>query len=188
MTAILSKPQAIHSRARFGDHSVFVECVATQNSGGMHGFWVDLELINTTDDWEAVTKFLFSTSNQPNAEEYKITDHQIPQFVSLTDICTMIWFVQISSSIDSKQRDVYWAYCTHTNNVASASEFEAAFQGVYNDEADFCYEQAKNSGSNDGRYSDYIDWERVWKGEFNCNGYWAEDVFGGVAIFVGVGK
>ena len=188
MTTLITRPAAVHKRAEFSDHAVFLECTTTADAGCTHGFWVDLEFIQTSDDWENVTKFLFATSPHAQADTWEISDHQIPQFVVLSGVCGMISFVQISSSIASTERDIYWSYCNTTNNIASASEFEAAFQGIYSDEADFCYKQAEKSGSTDGRYSDYIDWERVWRSEFNCNGYWAEYVPGGVAVFAGVGK
>jgi antirestriction protein len=186
MTSLLTKPEAIHRNAIDSDYSVFVECLATRNNGDMHGFWVDLEFIETSDDWDQVTAFLFATSDQPNAEEYEITDHQIPQFVATGSICDMIAFTQIGSSFHGYTEEAYWTYCIHTCKVSDAVEFEDAFLGFYSSETDFCYDTAEEQGLISGHYCQYIDWDQVWEGEYNCNGHWSESIRGGVAIFQGV--
>ena len=186
MTTLLTKPESIHRNAINSDYSVFIECLASRNNGDMHGFWVDLEFIETSDDWDAVTKFLFATSDQPNAEEYEITDHQIPQLVATGSVCDMIAFTQIGSSFHGSTEEAYWSYCNHVCRVSEEQEFEDAFLGIFKNETDFCYETAEEQGLISDHYSQYIDWEMVWEGEYNCNGHWSESVHGGVAIFQGV--
>lgn len=190
MTATLKKPVAIGPHLSRTEHAVFIECLATQNNGQMHGLWVDLELIQGADDWKAVTEFLFATSKQPNAEEYQITDQTIPQFAVLAGFRAFLEFTKASCSLTSDLRPAYWTYCNHTNNVSSLSEFEAAFQGFYSDEAEFAEERQllENNDLEDHLLANYVDWDRVWQGEYYCNGYFAHDVAGQVAIFAGVGK
>ena len=190
MTATFKIPLAIRPQVLQPEHAVFIECIASRNNGQMHGFWVDLEFVQDADDWKAVTEFLFATSKQPNAEEYQITDHKIPQFAALAGSRAFIEFTQISCSLSSDLRPAYWAYCSHTNNVSSRSEFEAAFQGFYSDEAKFSEERQLLENNDLETYflSNYVDWDRVWQGEYHCNGYFAHDVAGQVAIFAPVGK
>ena len=186
MTTLLTKPEALSRYSCTSDYSVFVECLASRNNGVLHGFWVDLEFIENSDDWRAVTKFLFATSPAANAEEFEITDHSIPQGIAIGDVGEMIKFTQIGSSLHGDTEEAYWAYCNNVCRVADEQEFEDAFLGIFKDEADFCYETAEENGYVSDHYSQYIDWERVWEGEYSCNGHWSENVGRGVAIFQGV--
>jgi len=63
--------------------------------------------------------------------------------------------------------------------------FSDDYFGTYDSEKDFAQEFATETGfDDDSPYASHIDWERVWTGDFSCDGWWSEpDGAGGVYIF-----
>lgn len=189
ITTTRTKPEAISSR--LPDIGVFVECLATRNSLDMHGFWVDLEQIAEVSDWQACIDYILATSPQPNAEEYEETDNTCPSFLLPLDAAQRIEWVENRAKLayDERMQEAYETYCSDRCSVIDLDTFHSAFLGFFKDEEDYVIGHYEDRGENFSELLSYIDWERVWDGEFSCNGYTSCDVYGShrngreVAIF-----
>lgn len=177
MTQTLQKPEAISST--LPDLGLFVECLATRNNLEMHGAWIDLSLLTEPADWYACIKFILATSPQPNAEEWEVTDNTCPQLLVGKPISDVIDWIREHDSFrgDEDMQYAFLVYCVEKSWLHTRKEFEDAFLGFYRDEADFAWHRADESGGVPAELEAYIDWERLWEGEYACNGFTAVDVY-----------
>ncbi len=70
------------------------------------------------------------------------------------------------------------AYAEHVGReYATGSDFEEAYCGQWDSGAafaeDFCHEVGQIS--EDSPLASYIDWQRVWRGDFECGDYFEAD-------------
>lgn len=177
MTQTLQKPDAISSR--LPDVGLFVECLATRNNLEMHGAWIDLTLLTEAADFTACINFILATSPQPNAEEWEVTDNTCPTFLLGKPAQDIVdWVHEYDSfSGDEDTQYAFECYCSERNQLLTRQDFEDAFLGFYRDEADFAWHRADERGGVPADLEAYIDWERLWEGEYECNGYTSIDVY-----------
>lgn len=193
MTITKTKPDAIVSY--LPDLGVYVECLATRNNLEMHGSWIDLTLVSEEQDYQDAIDYILKTSPTPGAEEYEITDNTCPTFLAELPIKDQIEWIDIRENqcCGEAEQEAYEIYTNDINRVCDYDVFQSAFMGVYASETDFCMSREEDSGNDLGNLSNYIDWDRVWDGEYECAGYRAFsislgriDAFGGRAVDVAI--
>lgn len=152
MTATDSTPRA------------WVGCLGCYNNGDLVGRWLD--------DPDEIREYACPTppSIYVNHEEVWVFDHENAPW--LTGECSPGEFADraeaYARALDSHVPDV--ALAAYIDNIGAdyvdwdtlADDVEEAYIGVYENEADFAYTVAEETGSlPDGPYSNYIDWAAV---------------------------
>lgn len=172
--------------------AVYVACLAAYNAGTLHGQWVDLsavsELSFDEDGMAAVLQqcidLILSESPEPGAEEWAIHDSQglpkvlMGEWPELSELAafTRQWELASEDSDD----DAFKSWCDAIGEVRTYEDFQDAYMGSWDSEADFAEQFYADQGLELGPLASYIDWEQVWYGEFSCDGWWSEYAGNGV--------
>lgn len=186
-TATTIERPTICSTATSGP-AIYVACLASYNSGHLHGAWLNLGggLNPTADDIREGIDYVLKTSPVPNAEEYAVHDFQgIPAILrdEYPDLEALAEWVTTWQECEGNgsEGDVFSKYCDHIGQAVTAEEFNDAYQGTFDSEADFAEDFYEQTGQmpTDSLVS-YIDWDRVWYGVFSCDGWFS--------IYLGAGE
>ena len=153
------------------DMRVWVGCLACYNAGDLHGEWLEPA---DGPDWEC---------GKPGHEETWVFDHEgFGSFIS--GECSPLEAARIAEQLDGCENVealkayVGWTGCTLETALEDFDN--GAFMGEYESGEDFAYELAKETGdlaSVPDALECYIDWERVWRGEYESNGWTHRDGF-----------
>ena len=71
-TTLATKPAGIATGCP--DVGAYIACLASYNSGILHGAWIDLEEVEGVDDIQECINWVLATSSEPGAEEYAVHD------------------------------------------------------------------------------------------------------------------
>lgn len=155
------------------DHGIYIECLASRNSLELHGHWIDLTKCDSPEDICHCIEVILATSPAPGAEEWEITDWTIPSTVAQTQspASIMQWMEVRNSFHFWEEQQAYDEWVNAKNWIHTRDAWDQAFQGFYADETDFAITRAEEQGLEIGHYSDYLDWERIYDAEYNCNGF-----------------
>ena len=175
--------------------AIYVACLASYNSGHLHGAWLnlgDVPRLNASDIQDGID-YVLKTSPVPNAEEYAVHDYQgIPAILRNAgflasnehpDLEALAEWVTTWQECEGNgnEGDTYREYCDHIGQAVTAEEFNDAYQGTFESEAEFAEDFYEQTGQmpTDSLVS-YIDWDRVWYGVFSCDGWFS--------IYLGAGE
>ena len=158
--------------------AIYVACLASYNSGTLHGAWINLELAATAEDIRECIDYILKTSPTPGAEEYAVHDSQLlPGCLSSTewpDLEELEEYAQTVCELSELEFAAYRIACDNAGAVLDEDNFRSVFYGAYDSEGEFCMEYYEEIGHELGPLESYIDWEDVWRGEFECNSWHSE--------------
>lgn len=162
---------------------IWIGCLAAYNDGDLHGEWVDA---TDADELEEARARVLASSPISGAEEAFIADTEgfgdlIGEYTPLADVAELGALIEEHGP----------AFLAYVNNVgaeyATASGFEEAYQGEWDDEEAFGYNLADDmieelrGDSTLARYFDYSAWSR----DLFMGDYWsADNPTGGVFVFL----
>lgn len=171
------------------DLGIYVACLASYNEGLLFGYWLDLEVASDVEDiWEGI-RWVISQSPTVGAEEWAIHDNSgLPSCLSgeWPDIKDLAEFAGIFNDLFESEQVPYVLACNNQSAVLSEDTFRDSYHGMFDSVADFCisvYVEGGDIEQSIGQLSNYIDWDRVWHGEFECNSWHSEFGEGGYYIF-----
>ena len=173
-TATATKPSCL--AAGLPDVGIYVACLASYNNGCLHGAWLDLTHVSHVEDIQEGIDWVLATSPTPGAEEYAIHDTcNLPSCVAgeWPDLYELVNYARALSQLQCVDPVSYRLACDHVGQVLTADQFEDLNHGLWDTPEAFAqdwYEQTTNL-SELGGLACYINWERVWHGEFACDGY-----------------
>jgi antirestriction protein len=158
------------------DIGVYVACLASYNSGQLYGAWLDLAYVDSIEDLQKGIDWVLAHSPAPDAEEYAIHDNcGLPSCLSgeWPNLHELVSYAEAIRDLCRTYPIFYRLACDHAGQVLTADQFEDLNYGLWDTTAAFAqdwHEQTTNL-SELGGLTCYIDWERVWDGEFACDGY-----------------
>lgn len=173
-------PTGLHC-ALNDDPAIYVACLASYNSGNLFGYWINLSVADTKEDIQECIDWMLKHSPEPGAEEYAVHDSQglcgpckgteWPDLDQLEELAHAYNF----TCCDQTEWIAYRKVCDHQNEILSEDDFRARYCGVYDSGADYAWELYRDEIAQIDRAPFcYIDWERVWECELECNGWDAE--------------
>ncbi len=165
--------------------AIYVACLASYNEGTLYGKWISLEWCSDLDEIKSAINTILKDSPTPGAEEYAIHDSQsLPEFLSgeHTDLEQLNEYAEVTANISD--RDAYQFACEMEGNVLSEEDFTSMYWGHWSSPAQFAEDYYELQGVEiHSELVSYIDWERVWEGEFDCAGWSSKYSCGGYWIF-----
>jgi antirestriction protein len=173
------------------DVGVYVACLASYNSGRLHGAWIDLEADVDEDDLQEAIAWVLNTSPTPGAEEYAIHDScGLPSFLACNewpDLSQLVAYADgVSAVLDADEVEAYRLACDDQHEVLDYDQFREMYRGCYSSGEDYAQELAEELGSVPADSSwpvTCIDWTGAWR-ELTFDSYYAQPCSsGGVHIF-----
>jgi antirestriction protein len=156
------------------NHGVYIACLASYNNGILYGKWIDLDHTEEVEDISSAITQILLDSPTSGAEEYACHDWVgVPHFIAseYPDWHTILEYLDTKFAVYDEKP--YEAACDYHSQVLSEEDFSSIYYGYYDSESEFCQERADESGllESQGYIISYVDWEQVWNGEYNCNGW-----------------
>ena len=139
---------------------IYVASLSDYNNGVLHGIWIEATDADTIQ--EATDKMLAS-SPTGGAEEWAIHDHEGFEGVKVSEFSSFADIAELGAAIE-EHGALFTALMGQgvASDVSSALEYlEENYAGAHNSLEDFAYEFHKDSGTELGALSEYIDWEKV---------------------------
>ncbi len=179
MTHTATEPTAPAAIVTDGDLpavGAYVACLAAYNNGTLHGYWIDLSLIDSTEEIDEAIAYVIATSPEPGAEEYAVHDYSgLPSFLTRSEWPTWADVIEYLATLDVSGLPVpYQLLCEDHGEVVTHGDFCEAYQGSYKDGEDFAYSLAEDLGHDiDGAKWPFscIDWASAWR-ELEMSDYW----------------
>ena len=172
------------------DIGVYFACLASYNSGVLHGAWCDLEEVTDAEDLQAVIDYAIATSPTAGAEEWEVHDSSgLPHCLSGTewpDLKDLAAFAETLQEIGSDDAEPYRLLCNNLGQLVSADDFRESFAGEWDSEEDFAADLAEQTGALPDQlawplYS--IDWSAAWR-DLRCGGDYYSDRGAGGALYI----
>lgn len=173
------------------DAGIYVACLASYNSGTLHGAWIDLEEIASQEAIQECIDWVISTSPDPGAEEWAMHDSTgLPGILSRTEwpgLEDLATYAQALDELkDDDDREGYRLLCDDLGQIVEVESFREAYQGCHRDEEEYAMQLAEETGAIPeglGWPCTCIDWEAAWR-ELTFDGYSSEPcATGGVHVF-----
>ena len=144
--------------------SIYVACLASYNSGHLHGRWIDLT--GGEDATETDIREMLATSPAPDAEEYAVHDFEGFGAYRVSEWSNVSTLVEIAEAVEEYGPFIL-AYLAEVHDdlgdaVASAEEMTEAdsFAAYVSDYVDDCILAEVDPGSPLALYFDYDKFER----------------------------
>ena len=166
--------------------AVYIGFWGLYNGGDLSGNWCDLQEADTAEKVQACIDFLrlkfCPDKTDPrylDTEEWMFQDSQgLPGFLSTEnpDLSQLESYVETWIDIPEGDEEAYQVFCENDSQAHTTEEFQEAYRGEWDSGADFAedyYEQNYPTCDGLGPLRNYIDWERVWHGEFECGNGWS---------------
>jgi hypothetical protein len=168
----------------YGELRVWVGCLACYNDGRLHGEWME-----PADGAEWACE-------RAGHEETWVFDHE--GFAgTLTGECSPMAAAELAEVladiVDDGNLHAFGAFVSHVWGAdyaardwpATVEAFRDAFHGEHPSGAAFAEELAYECGqiTEDSPLASYIAWDRVWHGDYECDGWHAVHTADGVLIF-----
>ena len=190
LTAIQARPDGI--TLAMPDVGAYFACLASYNSGTLHGAWVDLELISDVDDLQDCIDWILSTSPAPDAEEWAMHDSSgLPDCLSRSEWPDLEQLADYGAALSELSRFEWEPFCICCNDrgeVVDVEDFRDCYSGTYDSCTDFAYQLSENVGVMPDGLMPWpltcIDWEQAWR-DLQISGEYSADAAssGGVHIF-----
>jgi antirestriction protein len=173
------------------DLGVYVACLASYNSGRLHGAWIDLEGDTDADDLQEAIAWILATSPEPGAEEYAIHDScGLPSYLARNewpDLGELVaWTDELSNYPDDDEREAFRLACEDQGQTLDEDQFRDTYCGCFSSGEDYAQELAEDCGSLPRELPwplCCIDWEDAWR-QLTYDGYHLEPCSsGGVHVY-----
>lgn len=152
------------------DVGVWFACLASYNSGTLHGAWVDLAEISDAADLQNCIDWVIATSPTPGAEEWAVHDHcGLPGLLTGSewpDLAELATYSEALGELGNDEVEPFRLYCDNLGELVSVDQFREAFAGEWSSEAEFAEDLAGEIGAIPEELSwplYCIDWERAWR-------------------------
>ena len=158
--------------------AIYVACLSSYNAGRLHGAWIDCDQ-DAESIGEEIARMLVE-SPSPGAEEWAIHDQAGFPDGAIGELSTLEELVEIEEAI-REHGAAYRAARTICDDHGEAMAMVTdCYHGEHESGATFAehaaYEWGELSEHPPGAGSTlhrYIDFERVWRGEYDCAGWCA---------------
>jgi antirestriction protein len=169
---------------------IYVACLASYNNGGLYGSWLDLAKVGSVEELQEAIDWMLAQSPAPGAEEYAIHDATgLPGFLAgeWPDLGELVRYAQASQELGLSDPIIYRLACQHAGQVLLEKHFEDMDRGLWDNPSNFArdfYEEISNLDEL-SPLAAYIDWEQVWRSEFEMDGWSAQFIpnLGGYQVF-----
>jgi antirestriction protein len=143
---------------------IYVACLASYNSGRLHGVWIDTAGLDADDIQETVNEML-EASPVADAEEWAIHDHE--GFGGLLGEHDSFERVAELSDALNEHGEAFLAYLEVFGQDADVSKFSDAYRGEWDSEKAFAEDWAVETGLIDEQHPmfSYVDWEHYWNAD-----------------------
>lgn len=147
---------------------VYFASLADYNAGRLHGRWVDLGQMTSTEDIHREIQSMLDKSEEPFAEEWAIHDYQNFHHLSLSEHLSLERLFIIAER-SYEYGAVYLAFLDyHGISEGLQIDFQDEYRGTYKTRGEYVQEMAEISGRQINRESlgwlyHHIDWESAWQ-------------------------
>ena len=149
------------------DNQIYVACLASYNSGKLHGEWITPA--TDIDELQAQINKVIKSSPAPDAEEWAIHDYN--DFPNLGEYPSLEKVIEVQEAIDEHGADVVHGFLENWS-VEDLDHVGDAYYGQYDSFRDFAENHAHETiegldgDSTLARYFDYEAWERDLSHDF----------------------
>ena len=174
---IATKPAGIATGCP--DVGAYIACLASYNSGVLHGAWIDLEEIGDVDDIQECIAWVMATSSEPGAEEYAVHDWAgVPRSMQAEWPNWGQTLPLIHAIAEHGEAfEVWHSNAPDYNN--DPADFQRDYVGSYDSGADFVREHYEEHYSDALTAIDElvfaIDWQAVWERGDISQDYWGSE-------------
>lgn len=150
---------------------IYVACLAAYNNGKLHGRWIDAN--QDADEIFEHIKAMLAESPEPDAEEFAIHDYEyfhglnIHEYTGIRELALLAELIGRHGEPFALWVDYHGIAGELTEE--SEEEFQDAYIGEYDDQADFAQENAYHDEIPDA-LERYIDWDS-WGRDLLIDGY-----------------
>lgn len=163
---------------------IYVACLASYNSGYLHGEWIDAT--QDVEDIEAEIQEILNSSPVPDAEEWAVHDYDyfydagdfLGEYPRLEDVVKTARFIDEYGNLASK-------LIVNCGNIDEAIRiFEEGYQGCYESLGDYAEEFSRECREVPEWLEGYIDWQSMGEDwELGGDIFTIETEYGEVNIF-----
>ena len=164
--------------------AVYIGFWGLYNDGDLFGNWCDLQWADTAEKIQACIDFLrlkhCPDKTDPrylDTDEWMFQDCQgLPGFLRTEnpDLSQLEAYMETWNDVPNGDEEAYQVFCEHDSQVHSTEEFQEAYMGEWDSGADFAEDYYDSQGIEiHSELANYIDWERVWHGEFERGDAWS---------------
>lgn len=162
-----------------GPIRIYVASLSAYNAGTLHGEWIDAD--QTADEIWAEVQAMLAECPENNrhgcpSEEWAIHDFEGFGSWSPDESESFETVAQMAELIE-EHGEAFTIYAEDVGFEAAAENFAEAYHGQWESGAAFAenwYDEMYTEETI-GPLANYVDWEWVWKGEFECGSFWIED-------------
>lgn len=159
---------------------VYVACLASYNSGKLHGTWIDA---TDADAMREAIEAMLKASPEPGAEEWAIHDHDGFYGISVGEYADLDNLAALAANLE-EHGEAFAAWVNDGREWDDADGFEEAYQGTWRSEESFAVNLMDDLGelkedSLAARYFDYAAFTR----DLFINDYWSHDGTEGTHVF-----
>lgn len=155
---------------------IYVACLASYNSGKLHGKWIDLNDCNDADDIQSLIDEMLKSSPETGAEEWAIHDYELPDGIcksiaghSYADLDELIAI----NECDNPELIAALINQGVCDSVTSAIRYhDQHYQGQHNSLADYAQEYCESCGYTQALpdiFRHHIDYESMGR-DFQLGG------------------
>ena len=155
------------------DVGAYIACLASYNSGILHGAWIDLEIVGDVDDIQECIDWVLATSSEPGAEEYAVHDWAgLPGYLTESewpDLAALIEYkearAEFTGSGELLKLEAFEWLCEDRRETVSAQDLDDNFCGFYTDGEEYAQQLACDIwASNDSNVwpLNCINWEEAF--------------------------
>jgi len=141
---------------------IYVAALGAYNAGSLHGAWIDAT--QDPEDIRAAIQEILRTSPETGEEEWAIHDYEGFGGIRLSEFEDIDKVSQLAKLIQ-EHGSVFAAVVEHCGGASRLDEavqmMEEAYQGEYDDAADWAEHFAEETAAPIETYRSYIEWERV---------------------------
>ena len=177
IATIATKPPGIATGCP--DIGAYIACLASYNSGTLHGAWIDLEEVGDIDDIQECINWVIATSSEPGAEEYAVHDWAgVPRSMQAEwpnwgETLALIHAI----AEHGEAFEVWHGNAPEYNN--DPADFQKDYVGSYDSGADFVREYYEEHHGDALTAIDElafaIDWKAVWERGDISQAFWGSE-------------
>lgn len=162
--------------------SIYVASLSDYVAGRLHGEWIDLDGMDVDQVHQAAKAMIDDSLNEAYgdgpAEEWAIHDYEgfgeyrVSEYESLETVVTVA-----AAIAEHGEAVAAWIeHCGGSYAHNAIDTFQDAHHGTWQSGKEFAEEFTIETWGGSGDPSDnpfwsYIDWDRYWHGEFECDGW-----------------
>lgn len=171
IATIATKPAGIATGCP--DIGAYIACLASYNSGILHGAWVDLEVVEDVEDIQECIDWVMATSPDAGAEEYAVHEYSgLPGYLTDSewpDLAALIEYkearAEFTGSGELVRLEAFEFLCADRRATVSAEDLIDNFCGFYTSGAEYAQDLACETGAINDILAwplDCIDWDEAF--------------------------